>query len=384
VKRIDSADMAEDLHGSGKDGFQDATPGIDAPTVVNAEWLNHIQEELARAVELSGLTLDGGSYEQLFTAISSPVQSVLTPAQISANTDNYAPTGYEVAAIVRVSSDAARDLTGIGPVASNRYRVKRLVNVGAFTITLRHETTSTAANRFTCPGAVDYQLAAGESALVHYDAVTNRWRILARQTFSKLEVIGATVLSTLSASSAAISICSANSFRGGIFEYTTPPLRTKYLPLRFQNVGAGDWRLVASEATLDSSVDNYAITKTGPNLQQFKMDLELPDGAEIKSVTAGVRQTAAGSLTNQIIMDMFRSTPDDDASPGLPAVTHMYRDTASGAIGDTLSFGTLSDVVDNDATQLFLRFTASDAGGADIDSVLWVKVQFIDPGPRNY
>ncbi len=56
MKRIEGDDVAEDLHGSGKDGFTDGNPGTEAATVVTAEWLNEVQEELLTFIEEAGLT----------------------------------------------------------------------------------------------------------------------------------------------------------------------------------------------------------------------------------------------------------------------------------------------------------------------------------------
>lgn len=98
---------------------------------------------------------------------------VITPSQITSDQNDYNPgTGN----IVRLSSDAARNITGL--VAGSDGQIKLLQNVGSFLITLKHENASSAeTNRFTVPWAGDCIIAADYSVLIVYDATTNRWRI---------------------------------------------------------------------------------------------------------------------------------------------------------------------------------------------------------------
>ncbi len=94
----------------------------------------------------------------------------VTPTALGANTDNWASaTGI----INRISSDAARNLTGI--VAEGNGALKFLWNIGTFPITLVNELTSTAANRFTCAGGASIVLGPGELALLTYSTTTSRW-----------------------------------------------------------------------------------------------------------------------------------------------------------------------------------------------------------------
>lgn len=98
-----------------------------------------------------------------------------TPAQITADQNDYALGSGD---ILRVSSDAARSITGV--VAGTEAEARLLINVGSFAITLKHESSSsTAANRLVVPWAGDYVLsAAGGAALLVYDATSSRWRVV--------------------------------------------------------------------------------------------------------------------------------------------------------------------------------------------------------------
>lgn len=59
MKRIEGSDVAQNLFGAGKDGFQDEDPGVVPATVVTTDWLNQVQEELLKLIEDAALTPDG-------------------------------------------------------------------------------------------------------------------------------------------------------------------------------------------------------------------------------------------------------------------------------------------------------------------------------------
>lgn len=102
---------------------------------------------------------------------------IITPTILSANTDNWAPTSLSTARIIRLSTDASRDITGITAGATGRRLL--LCNVGAQNAVLKHDATSTAANRFYCPGSADFTLNANDAVEIWYDITSARWRVLA-------------------------------------------------------------------------------------------------------------------------------------------------------------------------------------------------------------
>lgn len=70
MKRIDSANVHLDLFGPGKHGFSGGNPSTNTPaTFLTPDWCNHVQEELANAVEGLGVTLNSGARNQLITAL---------------------------------------------------------------------------------------------------------------------------------------------------------------------------------------------------------------------------------------------------------------------------------------------------------------------------
>ncbi len=73
MHRIDHATKDEDLHGAGKDGFTEGDPQTAVPaTVVTEDWLNDVQENIARAIEDAdggNTALSKGNHEQLKNVI---------------------------------------------------------------------------------------------------------------------------------------------------------------------------------------------------------------------------------------------------------------------------------------------------------------------------
>lgn len=104
----------------------------------------------------------------------------ITPTQIVANTNDYAPTGFSTATVLRLSTDASRNITGLAGGADGRIIV--VYNVGAQNIVLKAEdAASSAANRFSLSG--DVTLSALQGLTLAYDPTgigggTGRWRMI--------------------------------------------------------------------------------------------------------------------------------------------------------------------------------------------------------------
>lgn len=101
----------------------------------------------------------------------------ITPAALSANTNDYTPSGIATAAVVRVSATGAVNLTGLK--AATTRQMKLLVNIGAFAITITHaDALSSAANRFRCGGAVNITLAKLDAIWIYYDLASGVWQVV--------------------------------------------------------------------------------------------------------------------------------------------------------------------------------------------------------------
>ena len=101
------------------------------------------------------------------------LSGVLTPPQIAANQNNYAPTGLATATVLRLSTDASRSLTGLQAGGSGR--TLYLHNIGANDLVLVNDSaSSTAGNRFAVGS--DLTITTNRVAVLQYDLLSARWR----------------------------------------------------------------------------------------------------------------------------------------------------------------------------------------------------------------
>ncbi len=102
---------------------------------------------------------------------------VISPSQITSNQNDYNPTGLVSAAVLNLSSDASRSVSGLAGGAEGR--VIALVNTGSQVISLLNESaSSTAANRFALGN--DLAIGAKQAAILRYDGTAARWYAVAR------------------------------------------------------------------------------------------------------------------------------------------------------------------------------------------------------------
>lgn len=148
--------------GDGDTGFYEAADDYLVAAVAGVAYVQYTASEVKPLVSFK----PGASFGLL-----NPVTGALT-----GNTDNWSPTGIASVSVLRITSDGAYQLTGLG--GNNTGKLLLVANTSAFTITLMHDVTSTAANRFYCPGSVDFSLLANASVWLYYDATSARWRVL--------------------------------------------------------------------------------------------------------------------------------------------------------------------------------------------------------------
>lgn len=121
------------------------------------------------AITVGGLANTGATY----------LSGVISPSQITADQDDYAPSGILSATVVRVDSDADWSITGID-ASQTEGRLLVIQNDGSSTLTLPHNDTgnSTAANCFDLQDDTDFVLKSGAAVILMYDATANRWRLI--------------------------------------------------------------------------------------------------------------------------------------------------------------------------------------------------------------
>ena len=100
----------------------------------------------------------------------------ISPSQITTDQNDYNPTGLSASSVLRLSSDASRDVTGLSGGSDGR--IVAIVNAGTNNIVLKDSSTSSsAANRFAF--GADITLGAKQSAIAWYDATDSRWKLFA-------------------------------------------------------------------------------------------------------------------------------------------------------------------------------------------------------------
>jgi hypothetical protein len=98
----------------------------------------------------------------------------LTPPQITANVNDYNPTGIRSANFLRVSASGNYNISGIEkPPTGNQGLF--IVNVGTTNITFTdNDANSLAQNRFLIGGSKTIQK--DEGVMIIYDQTSSRWR----------------------------------------------------------------------------------------------------------------------------------------------------------------------------------------------------------------
>ena len=99
----------------------------------------------------------------------------ISPAQITSNQNDYAPTGLATASTLRLSTDASRDITGLTGGADGRIII--IANIGSYPIVLINSSvSSSAANRFLLFS--DTTINSNQDVIMQYDSTSSRWRLI--------------------------------------------------------------------------------------------------------------------------------------------------------------------------------------------------------------
>lgn len=103
----------------------------------------------------------------------------ISPSSIGAGpTEDYAPTNVNTAEVIRQATSANAVLGGLAVTNPGNGRRIKIDNISANSITLTHESASSAAaNRFTGPGAANIVITTGSIKWLRYDGTSSRWRV---------------------------------------------------------------------------------------------------------------------------------------------------------------------------------------------------------------
>lgn len=264
----------------------------------------------------------------------SPSVSVISPASITADQDDYAPTGFGAATYVRLGGDnGLRAITGLAAPTGSDPIEKTLVNVSAYMLYLPQDhPDSTAGNRFTgYPG--DYYLYPGASAKILYDVTSSRWRVMsgdpgyARPTVrydwsassttagdnnsiavSAMIAGGTAPAATASTTSlpAFASLSTASSSTGGSFIYLTKNVGT------YSSFGAAHnfAEAIVSIPTLSDGTETYAAELQITNIPSSASTLE-------NNNTIGIRYSHSINSGKWEVFTQSSSGSEDVADSGI-------------------------------------------------------------------
>ncbi len=155
------------------------TTFVNAVTLTDADWFNDVNRlhytifgdpanAAAALTSLGGVSASAASITGTLALTGD-----ISPTQITANQNDYSPTGLSTAAVLRLSTDASRNITGITGGADGR--LLTLFNIGSFPVVLKTaDTGSSAANRFDFD--TDVTLQPDQGIILLYDSTDSRWR----------------------------------------------------------------------------------------------------------------------------------------------------------------------------------------------------------------
>lgn len=159
----------------------DACPVVGRYTLSGGPELSGVTHQMVcNASNVWSSVLDNDAAGNVSLAHAVSLTGDISPSQITANQNDYNPVGLSTASVLRVNSNASRNITSLAGGADGR--IVTVMNIGSFPIVLKNDdgATGTAANRFAFTG--DLTLAAKQSAMLMYDSTASRWRQIANGT----------------------------------------------------------------------------------------------------------------------------------------------------------------------------------------------------------
>lgn len=245
----------------------------------------------------------------------------ISPTQLVANTNDWAPTGLAGALTIRVSTDVQRDLTGLTGGADGRMMIIAAIDNG---LKLKDQSSSSSAsNRFALGGS-DVTLAVNQAALLQYDSTSSRWRLIGGTGSGGG---GSTTFTALTDTFA--------SYSGDAFKFV---------------------RVNSGETALEPFEIPYLIPMYGPGVytnSQLVQRFKVVEGFRLPSGGTGSLADAAIASTGTVVFHIQKNGSDIGTVTFTASATGVFAVSGNQdfANGDVLSFvapatadGTLADV----------------------------------------
>lgn len=171
MDRIAGSTVAEDLFGAGKDGFKDGNKALGIlATIVNAAFMNGVQEEMLAVIEALGIVPSSADNAQLWKALQKVIGSNLGVLVVTGNVTLTAADAGKL-----IVGGSASPFTVTLPLTSTvRDGAKfECVNMNAGAMTIQRQGSTDIIN--TSQTRTSEVLGTGDSLVVHAKPSLNMW-----------------------------------------------------------------------------------------------------------------------------------------------------------------------------------------------------------------
>lgn len=271
-----------------------------------AKWdtysqLTNLVGNLEFLVRDSGVVLTENQIQRLI-GLTFLTKSI-SPAQITADQDNYNPAGLTSASVLRLSTDVSRNITGL--TGGVKDRMLAIINVGSNSIVLKNENASSiAGNRFALDA--DLTLAAAQACIVWYDITSSRWMCLSAtsQRVDAIKIIGMKLIWN-SATSISVDVGSCYAQNSDFIKATS------VLTASGLSLSASTW--YHAYVYLSAGAPAVEVVVNGPT--QWKSDAYSKTGNTSRRYVGSIKTDASGNIykfthsadTNYVAYEKFSS-----------------------------------------------------------------------------
>jgi len=299
--------------------------------------------------------------------------STITPPSISANQDNYAPTGWSEASVVRASTTALRSINSA--LANVVRKTKLIVNVDVNVLQLPHNRSGATTGNYAldCPSGIDFLLGPGDSCFIFADDVTQRWKVVGIGSAANRLWTGTHGWQGACEFAQPLTIDSTLLLNSSVGEVLYSPSRSRLKQLHtFMHVDA-----TALALSYSIPLGYFASSAAGAAI----FPIDLPTGAVMHDVAFAV-QAPSGSVQ----INVHKST----ITAGDGTVVHQQLGSTFTTSGTAMNVSTIGDfsaeTIDANGSDAgsFYRYYVGVNFSAGGQTLRYLRVYFSDPGPRNY